>query len=46
MLEFLIYPTNYHSDTFHCVGVDNTGAILILVMQYHVLTCQYVDDIV
>ena len=27
MLEFLIYPTNYHSAIFHCLGVENTGVI-------------------
>ena len=46
MCECLIYPTNYHSVTFPCVGVENTGVNLISMMHYHVMTWQYVDDIV
>ena len=46
MFEFLIYPTNYHSAIFHCVGVENTGVNWISMMHYHVMTWQYVDDII
>ena len=45
MFEFLILPTNYHSATFHCVGVENTGVNLLSMMHYHVMTWQYVGDI-
>ena len=30
-----IYPTNYHSATFHCVGVENTGVNLISALLCH-----------
>ena len=46
MFEFVLYPTNYHSATFHYVGVKNTGLNLISMIYYHVMTWQYVHDIV